>query len=292
MHFLNVDDLTPDELDSVLDTAAAVKAEDAGDDPLAGRSLAMLFEKASTRTRVSFEVGMTKLGGHAVFLGKDDIQLGRGEPVKDTARALACYADAVMARVDDHRTLETLGEYSSVPIINGLSDEAHPVQTLADLLTIEEAVGGDAAVAWVGDGNNVAASFVVGAAMRGLDVTVATPDAYALPESVFDRANEYAGDVSTTTDPEAAVDGADVVYTDVWVSMGDEAEREERLDALAPYQVSEDLLSGTGAKVMHCLPAHRGEEITDDVLEGERSLVWQQAENRMHGQNGLLLELL
>ncbi|QDX40230.1 ornithine carbamoyltransferase [Salarchaeum sp. JOR-1] len=291
MHFLNVDDLTPTELDSVLTSARDLKGDYAGT-PLAEKSLAMLFEKASTRTRVSFEVGMTKLGGHAVFLGKDDIQLGRGEPVQDTARALACYADAVMARVDDHETLETLAAYSSIPVVNGLSDEAHPVQTLADLLTIEEVVGGDASVAWVGDGNNVAASFVVGAAMRGHDVSVATPDAYALDDDVFDRASDYSGTVTATTDPEEAVAGADVVYTDVWVSMGDEDEREQRLDALQPYQVNEDLLAGTDAKVMHCLPAHRGEEITADVLESERSLVWRQAENRMHGQNGLLVELV
>ncbi|MGB9986994.1 ornithine carbamoyltransferase [Salarchaeum japonicum] len=291
MHFLTIDDLTPTELDSVLTSARDLKGDYDGT-PLADTSLAMLFEKASTRTRVSFEVGMTKLGGHAVFLGKDDIQLGRGEPVQDTARALACYADAVMARVDDHETLETLASYSDIPVVNGLSDESHPVQTLADLLTVEEVVGEDASVAWVGDGNNVAASFVVGAAMRGHDVSVATPDAYALDGGVFDRASDYPGTVTATADPAEAVADADIVYTDVWVSMGDEDEREERLDALQPYQVNEELLVGTNAKVMHCLPAHRGEEITESVLESERAVVWRQAENRMHGQNGLLLELV
>ena len=294
MNFLDVDDLTTDELDAVLETAADLKAaDDTGelDGPLAGRSLAMLFEKPSTRTRLSFEVGMTKLGGHAVFLGKDDIQLGRGEPVKDTARAIACYADAVMARVDEHATLETLGEYSTVPVINALSEQAHPVQTLADLLTIRETVGDEASVAWVGDGNNVAASFAIGAAMQGLDLTIATPDGYGVPEASLARARSF-GDVETTTDPHAAVEDADVVYTDVWVSMGQEAERAERLDALADFQLNEALLGETDAKVLHCLPAHRGEEISDSVIEGDRSLVWQQAENRMWAQNGLLLELL
>ena len=294
MNFLDVDDLTPETLDAVLATASNLKAANADgdlDSPLADRSLAMLFEKPSTRTRLSFEVGMTKLGGHAVFLGKDDIQLGRGEPVKDTARAIACYADAVMARVDEHATLETLAEYSTVPVINALSEQAHPVQTLADLLTIREAVGEDASVAWVGDGNNVAASFAIGAAMQELDVTLATPDGYGVPEESLSRARSFS-DVETTTDPHAAVDGADVVYTDVWVSMGQETEREQRLAAFEDFQLNEDLLGATDARVMHCLPAHRGEEITDDVIEGDRSLVWQQAENRMWGQNGLLLELL
>lgn len=294
MNFLDVDDLTPDELEMVLDTAADLKAADTGgylDSHLDGRSLAMLFEKPSTRTRMSFEVGMTKLGGHAVYLGKDDIHLGHGEPVKDTARAIACYADAIMARVDEHATLETLAEYATVPVINALSEQAHPVQTLADLLTIRETVGTDASVAWVGDGNNVAASFAIGAAMQGLDLTVATPEGYGLSADVLGRANEYAT-VETTTDPEAAVEGADVVYTDVWVSMGDEAERAERLEAFTDFQLNPDLISGSDPKVMHCLPAHRGEEITDDVIESDQSVVWQQAENRMWGQNGLLLELL
>jgi len=294
MNFLDVDDLSESELDTVLDTAADLKAADTGgylDAHLDGHSLAMLFEKPSTRTRMSFEVGMTKLGGHAVYLGKDDIHLGHGEPVKDTARAIACYADAIMARVDEHATLETLAEYATVPVINALSEQAHPVQTLADLLTIRETEGTDASVAWVGDGNNVAASFAVGAAMQGLDLTVATPDGYGLSEDVLDRASEY-GDVETTTDPEAAVDGADVVYTDVWVSMGDEAERDQRLEAFQAFQLNETLLAGTDATVMHCLPAHRGEEITDAVIESDRSVVWQQAENRMWGQNGLLLELV
>jgi ornithine carbamoyltransferase len=177
-------------------------------------------------------------------------------------------------------------------VINGLTDEAHPCQTLADLLTIRETVGEDATVAWVGDGNNVGQSFVVGAAMAGIDVDVATPADYGMNPDVFDRAAEFGLDVAPTTDPEAAVEGADVVYTDVWISMGQEDVRDEKLAAFDGFQVNQDLLAGTDAKVMHCLPAHRGEEVTDEVLESDRALVWDQAENRMHAQNALLVELL
>ena len=289
--FLDIDDVTPAELDALLDRAAAMKAGET-DPRLADATLGMIFEKPSTRTRVSFETGMTRLGGHAMFLGPDDIQLGHGEPLRDTARVLGRYVDGVMARLFDHADVETLAEYADCPVINGLTDEAHPCQTLADLLTIRETVGEDATVAWVGDGNNVGQSFVVGAAMVGLDVAVATPADYGMDPDVFDRAAEFGLDVAPTTDPEAAVEGADVVYTDVWISMGQEDVRDEKLAAFDGFQVNADLLAGTDAKVMHCLPAHRGEEITDDVLESDRALVWDQAENRMHAQNALLVELL
>ncbi|MFC7167219.1 ornithine carbamoyltransferase [Halospeciosus flavus] len=295
---LDIDDLDPDELDAVLAEAAALKADVAANEPhavLPERSLAMLFEQPSTRTRVSFEVGMTQLGGHAVFLGKEDIQLGRGEPIKDTARALARYVDAIMARVGDHDDLEALAEYADVPVVNGLSDEAHPAQTLADLLTVREQCGFDAEVAWVGDANNVGASFVVGAAMAGLDVSVATPEAYAFDESVFERAREYGAEPTVTHDPVEAVDDADVVYTDVWVSMADAENPEEKRETFydGGFQVNEDLLAhGDDPAVMHCLPAHRGEEITDDVIESDAAIVWEQAENRMHAQKGLLVHLL
>ncbi|RLM68164.1 ornithine carbamoyltransferase [Halorubrum sp. Atlit-8R] len=289
--FLDIDDVTPAELDALLDRAAAMKAGET-DPRLADATLGMIFEKPSTRTRVSFETGMTRLGGHAMFLGPDDIQLGHGEPLRDTARVLGRYVDGVMARLFDHADVETLAEYADCPVINGLTDEAHPCQTLADLLTIRETVGEDATVAWVGDGNNVGQSFVVGAAMAGIDVEVATPADYGMNPSVFDRAAEFGLDVTPTTDPEAAVEDADVVYTDVWISMGQEDVREEKLAAFDGFQVNADLLAGTDATVMHCLPAHRGEEITDDVLESDRALVWDQAENRMHAQNALLVELL
>ena len=289
--FLDIDDVTPAELDALLDRAAAMKAGET-DPRLEDATLGMIFEKPSTRTRVSFETGMTRLGGHAMFLGPDDIQLGHGEPLRDTARVLGRYVDGVMARLFDHADVETLAEYADCPVINGLTDEAHPCQTLADLLTIRETVGEDASVAWVGDGNNVGQSFVVGAAMAGIDVSVATPAEYGMDPAVFDRAAAFGADVEPTTDPEAAIDGADIVYTDVWISMGQEDQRHEKLAAFDGFQVNQELLAGTDAKVMHCLPAHRGEEITDSVLESDRALVWDQAENRMHAQNALLVELL
>ena len=292
-HFLAIPDVDTDELYDILDLAHRMKAGDEKGKPLAGKTLGMIFQKSSTRTRVSFEVGMYQLGGHALFLSAKDLQLGRGEPIKDTARALSGYVDGIMARVADHGELSELAEYATVPVINGLSDDAHPAQTLADLLTIREAFGDfDVSAAWVGGGNNVCSSFAIGAAMVGMDLTVATPADYALPEDVLDRAEALGGRPTTTTDPAEAVSGADVVYTDVWVNMGQEAEREERVAAFSDYQVNAELLAGSDARVMHCLPAHRGEEITDGVIESDRALIWQQAENRMHAQNGLLVELL
>jgi len=292
---LDVDDLSPERLRRVLDRAAALKAETTGEE-LPRATLTMLFEKPSTRTRTSFETGMTQLGGHAVFLGPDDVGLGGREPVRDIARALAGYADGIMVRLFDHADAETVAEYADVPVINGLTDRAHPCQALADLLTLREAFGdGPATVAWVGDGNNVARSFAVGAAMLGHEVRVATPAAYGLGEETLARAAGHPGSVTTVDEPSEAVAGADAVYTDVWVSMGEEDEREAKLAAFEDggYQVNEALLShAPDARVLHCLPAHRGEEITDAVVEGERSLVWQQAENRLHAQKGLLVELL
>jgi len=288
---VDVDDLSPEELLTVLDRAADLKAAHAddagaGNDVLADRTLGMIFEKPSTRTRVSFETGMTQLGGHAIFLGPDDIHLGHGEPIKDTARAVSRYVDFVMARVFDHADVVELAEYATVPVVNGLTDDAHPCQTLADLLTIREKMGFDASVAWVGDGNNVCQSFVLGAAMAGLDLTVATPAGYGVDDAVLDRAADIGDAPATTTDPEAAVDGADVVYTDVWVSMGQEDEREQKLADFEGFQVTPELLGDRS--LMHCLPAHRGEEVTDAALESENAVVWDQAENRLHAQKGLL----
>jgi ornithine carbamoyltransferase len=255
----------------------------------------MIFEKPSTRTRVSFETGMTQLGGHAVFLGPDDVHLGHGEPIKDTARALSRYVDAIMVRLFDHGDAEELAAYADVPVINGLTDDAHPCQTLADLLTIREQFGFDGTrVAWVGDGNNVGQSFVLGCALVGLDLVVATPAGYGMSDAVLARAADLGSAPEIADTPEEAVDGADVVYTDVFVSMGQEGEREEKLAAFAGYRVDDDLLSHApqGVKVMHCLPAHRGEEITDAVIESDRAIVWDQAENRLHAQKALLVELL
>ncbi|MFB6172844.1 MAG: ornithine carbamoyltransferase [Haloarculaceae archaeon] len=290
-NFIDVDDLTRPELDDVLRRAADLRERTQrgkAHPVLADQTLAMLFEKPSTRTRVSFETGMTQLGGHAIFLGPDDTQLGHGEPIKDTARALARYVDFIMARVFDHEDALELAEYATVPVVNGLTDDAHPCQTLADLLTIKDHLGFDAEVAWVGDGNNVAQSFVVGAAMVGLDLTVATPAEYGVDESVLDRAADLGAAPTVTDDPEAAVADSDVVYTDVWVSMGEETERERKLSAFQEggFQVDADLLGDR--YFMHCLPAHRGEEVTDEVIESDQSLVWDQAENRLHAQKGLL----
>ncbi|WP_135664938.1 ornithine carbamoyltransferase [Halorhabdus rudnickae] len=288
---LDVDDLTSDELSAMLDRAAAIKAGEVAGTPLEDETLAMIFEKPSTRTRVSFETGMTKLGGHAIFLGPDDIHLGDSEPIKDTARAVSRYADAIMARLFDHADAEELAEYATVPVINGLTDDAHPCQTLADLLTIREEFGGfdEVRVAWVGDGNNVAQSFVLGAAMVDLELTVATPEGYGIDDDVLERAAEIGTAPETTHDPEAAVENADVIYTDVFVSMGEEDEREEKLDAFEEFQITTELLGDR--TLMHCLPAHRGEEVTDDVIESDNAIVWDQAENRLHAQNGLLVWL-
>jgi ornithine carbamoyltransferase len=296
-HYLDVDDLTRDELEAVLDVAAEYKAEfedGVAHDEFDQRTLGMLFQKPSTRTRVSFETGMTQLGGHAIFLGEDDIQLGRGEPLKDTSRALSRYVDVLMARVFKHANVVELARYADVPVVNGLTDDAHPCQTLADLLTIREQQGGfeDVSATWIGDGNNVAQSFVISCALTDIDLTVATPEGYGIDDDVIERARDLGGDPTITTDPVEAATDADVVYTDVWISMGQEDERDVRMSDFEGFQVSADLLAHTDdASVMHCLPAHRGEEITDDVVESDRAVVWDQAENRLHAQKGLLVWL-
>ncbi|MFC6905433.1 ornithine carbamoyltransferase [Halalkalicoccus tibetensis] len=297
-HFIDVDDLNREELGTVLDRAAEYKRQRREGIPhpdLERRTLGMVFEKPSSRTRISFETGMTQLGGHAIFLGPEDIGLGDREPLSDTARVLSGYVDAAMVRLFDHGDLETLAANATVPVVNGLTDDAHPCQTLADLLTIREAFGGfeGLSVTWVGDANNVARSFALGCALCGIDLTVATPEGYALDDAHIERAGELGPTPETTHDPAEAVAGADVVYTDVWISMGQEEERDERLAAFEDFQVNEGLLEHSPeARVMHCLPAHRGEEITDAVLESDRSMVFEQAENRMHAQKGLLSFLL
>ena len=289
MHLVDIDDLATDELHAVLDRAAELRAaSEAGDpeQPLADQTLAMIFEKPSTRTRVSFETGMTQLGGHAIFLGPDDIHLGHGEPLRDTARVLSRYVEFIMARVFDHADVVELAEFATVPVINGLSDDAHPCQTLGDLLTIRDQFGTlDVDVAWVGDGNNVAQSLALGAAMTDLDLTIATPEGYEIDDSVRKRTVGLDSPPAETNDPAAAVADADLVYTDVWVSMGEEGDREQKLRAFEGFQMTEARLGDR--PLMHCLPAHRGEEVTDAVMEGEH-LAWDQAENRMHAQKGLL----
>lgn len=296
-HLTDIDDFSATEIEQVLDAAADFKTQVKRDEPhpiLEHRTLGMVFEKPSTRTRISFETGMTQLGGHAIFLGPDDIGLGEREPLKDTARTLSVYVDCAMVRLFDHGDVAELAAHASVPVINGLTDDAHPCQTLADLLTIRETVGFDSRVAWVGDGNNVAQSFVLGCALCGIDLTVTTPEKYGIDSGVMDRAGKLGNAPEVTENPEEAVADADVVCTDVWVSMGQESEREEKLTVFekGDFQVNEDLLAESDARVMHCLPAHRGEEISEEVLESDRALVWRQAENRLHVQKGLLAFLL
>lgn len=296
-HFTDIDDLSADELADVLERAAKYKKQQReGVTPpdLERKTLGMLFQKPSTRTRVSFETGMTQLGGHAVFLGEDDIHLGHGEPLKDTARTLSGYVDTITARVFEHANIEELARYATVPVVNGLTDNAHPCQTLADLLTIRETFGDrEVSVAWVGDANNVARSFALGCALCGIKLTVATPPEYGLDDEIIARAESLGSAPKTTNDPAEAVSGADAVYTDVWISMGQEDQRDHRLAAFEGFQVNEELLANApDARVIHCLPAHRGEEITDEVIESDRSLVFEQAENRLHAQKGLLAWLL
>jgi len=294
-HLLDVDDLDPAAIGPLLDAAETHRDARAAGEPhrdLPGAQVAMLFEQPSTRTRVSFETGVNHLGGDAVFLGPGETQLARGEPVKDTARALSGYVDAVVARVASHETLAELAAYASVPVINALTDRAHPCQALADLLTLRDVAGplAEASATWVGDGNNVAASFALACAAAGVDLTVATPPGHGLADETLARAAALGGDPTVTTDPEAAVAGADAVYTDVWVSMSDDGGTDPA--DFAGFQVNEDLLAAAPeAAVMHCLPAHRGEEITDAVIEGERSVVFRQAENRLHVQTALLVAL-
>jgi len=301
--YLSVDDLTPEEFSGLVDFARELKGRyAAGDRPalLAGKTLAMIFEKPSLRTRVSFEVGMFQMGGMTVYLGPQDIQLGVREAIPDAARNLERMADGIMARTFAHATVTGLAAAAACPVINGLSDHEHPCQALGDLLTIAERFPrlGEVRLAWIGDGNNVCHSLLLAAAKVGMTVTVATPPGYQPAASVVARAREIAaatgGSVTLTADAREAATGADVVYTDVWASMGQEAEREERARLFRPYQVNAGLLAAARptAVVMHCLPAHRGEEITDDVLDGPRAIVYDQAENRMHAQKALLAMML
>ncbi len=297
-HLLSISDLTKDEILDIIGLAEKLKDERKRGvfrDYLKNRSLAMVFELPSTRTRVSFEVAMTEMGGHALYLGWNDLQLGRGETIADTARVLSRYVSAIMARVRSHDTVVELARHSDVPVINGLSNLEHPCQTLADLLTIKEKKGGfNVKLAWVGDGNNVCNSMIIASAILGFEMAVATPKGFEPDEGIVRWAEEVSGKLEITNDPWSAVEGADVIYTDVWTSMGQEAEREERLRAFRPFQVNSRLVERAESDVivMHCLPAHRGEEITDDVIDGSHSVVFDQAENRLHAQKAVLLRLI
>ena len=293
--FVRVADWSREELLGVLDLADELKRLQAAREDhhlLPGRTLGMIFQKPSTRTRVSFEVGMYQLGGLALHLSAADLQLGRGETIKDTAHVLSRYVDAIMIRTFAQADVEELAEHASIPVINGLTDSAHPCQALADVMTIRERFGRaeDVTVAYLGDGNNVCASLMVACAKLGLEFSAATPPGYRPPDDVVRIAREAGGTVELTEDPNKAAAGADVLYTDVWTSMGQDEERDRRLRDLRGYGIDAALLAQADgdAIVLHCLPAHYGEEITEDVLYGPHSAVWDQAENRLHAQKALL----
>jgi len=293
--FLAITDLSSAETADLFALAARMKAGTYGKQPLAGKVLAMVFAKSSTRTRVSFEVGAYQLGGHALFLSSRDIQLGRGEPIKDTARVLSRYVDGIMIRTFAHADVVELARYATVPVINGLTDVLHPCQVLADVFTVREALGGweGKVVAWVGDGNNMANSWLHAACVLGFELRLACPEGYEPDHDIFERAKQVAH-VSITEEPDEAVRGAHVVTTDVWASMGQEGEAEKRALAFKGYTVDADLmrLAAPDAIFLHCLPAHRGEEVTDDVIEGPQSRVFDEAENRLHVQKALLATLM
>ena len=296
---LSILDLSRDELREILDDADQMKTlrkEGRPHEFLYGKALALVFEKASTRTRISFEVGMAELGGHALFLNPQDLQIGRGEEIRDTARVMSRYVSGMMIRAYKHSTIEEFARNSSVPIINGLSDIEHPCQILADIMTVREHFGSieGLKVTWVGDGNNVCNSLVLASARAGFEITVASPDKYRLSEAVVKRAIAEGGTVTLLKDPSEAVKDAHVVVTDTWISMGDDKERDVRLEVFKQYTVDASLLrhASPEARVLHCLPAHRGQEIADEVMEGGQSLVWDEAENRLHAQKALLVWLL
>ena len=296
-HFLDLTEVSAAELRRILNACALIKSrrrkgELAKERPLEGKVLAMIFDKPSTRTRVSFDVGMRELGGETIMLTGTEMQLGRGETIADTARVLSRYVDAIMIRILDHDDLLELARYASVPVINGLTKRSHPCQIMADLLTFEEHRGPiqGRTIAWTGDANNVLASWIHAAQRFDFTMRVATPSELAPPQGLIDWARQNGAKIEVTTDPFAAVDGAHAVVSDCWVSMGDEDEARRRMKLLSPYQVNAKLM-GAAAKdaiFMHCLPAHRGEEVTDEVMDGPQSVVFDEAENRLHAQKGIM----
>ena len=294
-HFLAIPDFSEPELIALFDLAAKMKQGSYREKPLLGKTLGMIFAKASTRTRVSFEVGAFQLGGHALFLSSRDIQLGRGEPIRDTARVLSRYLDGIMIRTYDHADVEELARYGSIPVINGLTDLLHPCQVLADLMTVREALGGwdDKVVAWIGDGNNMANSWINAAGTLGFELRLACPKGYEPNAEILQR-NARKTRITVTTDPKEAARGAHVINTDVWASMGQEEEQEKRARAFQGYIVDDALmkLAAPGAIFLHCLPAHRGEEVAESVIEGKQSRVWDEAENRLHVQKAVMAILM
>ena len=299
-HFLSLKDVSPAQMKELFRVSTDVKKNPKKYfQSLAGKTLGMIFQKSSTRTRVSFEVGMFQLGGHALFLSGNDIQIGRGETIADTARTLSRMVDMIMARVYGHSIVEELAQYGSVPVINGLSDFSHPCQALADYFTLYELWGDlkGKKIAYVGDGNNVCHSLLYGAAVLGMHISVGAPDGYKPHPDVVRFSKELGqktgGSTTIVTDPKEAVKNADCVYTDVWASMGQEKEYHERKAIFGGYQVNEHLFSLTNkdAVFMHCLPAHRGDEVTNGVIDGKNSIVWDEAENRLHCQKAIMFLL-
>ncbi len=294
--FLAIPDFTTDELYSLFELAESMRNGKYDKKPLTGRSLAMIFMKASTRTRVSFEVGTYQLGGHALFLSPRDVQLGRGEPIADTARVLSRYVDGIMIRTFAHQDIEELAKYADVPVINGLTDLLHPCQILADLLTVRQHLKGDIKdkkFAWIGDGNNMANSWINAAYRFGFELDIACPEGYEPADHLLARAQQVAK-VRVVRDPMEAAAGADVVNTDVWASMGQEQEQKQRERAFAGFTVSPELMAKADkdAIFLHCLPAHRGEEVSAEVIDGPQSRVWDEAENRLHIQKAIMAVLM
>jgi ornithine carbamoyltransferase len=297
--FLCLSDWTREELEGIFDLCRDLKARTKAGTPhhlLAGQTLAMIFEKSSTRTRVSFEVGMFQLGGHALFLHSGTTQMGRGEPIKDTARVMSGYCDGIMIRTYSQQAVEELAERSSIPVINGLTDMYHPCQIMADLFTVIEHKKNyrDLKYCWIGDGNNMANSWINAAGVFGFELRIATPKGYEPHPDVIARAKQAGAAITYTHDPVEAATGADVLNTDVWASMGQENEQKDREQAFVGFQINAELLSlaDKDAVVMHCLPAHRGEEITDSVIEGRHSIIFDEAENRLHVQKAIMATLM
>jgi ornithine carbamoyltransferase len=295
--FLQIPDFSKDEIVALFDLADRMKAGKYADKPLAGKTLAMIFMKASTRTRVSFEVGTYQLGGHALFLSPRDVQLGRGEPIADTARVLSRYVDGIMIRTFAHQDIEELAKHADVPVINGLTDMVHPCQVLADLLTVRQHLDvklQDLVVAWIGDGNNMANSWINAAYRFGFDLRIACPEGYEPADHLVERAKKSSAKVTITRDPSEAAKGAHVINTDVWASMGQEDEQKQRERAFRGFTVNSALMkkADKSAIFLHCLPAHRGEEVSADVIDGPQSRVWDEAENRLHIQKAIMAALM
>ena len=298
-HLLKLLDLSTEEITGILDLADQLKYERKHNIPhrhLEGQTLGMIFQKSSTRTRVSFETGMYQLGGHALFLSSKDLQIGRGEPVHDTARVLSRYLDGIMIRTFEQKEVEDLAKFGSIPVINGLTDFCHPCQVLADLMTIREKFGSFTGLkmCYIGDGNNMANSLIVGGLKVGMNVAVATPDGYKPDGEVLEFTKGYADKFALETDPFMAASGADIVITDTWTSMGEEAEKEERKKVFKDYQVNKQILAAAnaGAMVQHCLPAYRGQEITEEVFEEHADEIFNEAENRLHAQKAVMVKLM